>query len=146
MPFETPREDLLPMQGAIMFDCMLFESHALYTVDVPVRWFGPFDRARFCAALHAAAAVHDAFYMRIESIDGRWVQRYTEPVPIPVHVIGNPSGLGAYDSSLSLDPSQPPLLLVLTDNSRFDGADLVFRFHHVIADRRSIEILLEDCA
>jgi nocardicin nonribosomal peptide synthetase NocA len=132
---------LLPMQEAILFDCDLLAEHGVYTVNVPVRWTGPFDIDRARAALQRALGRHDAFRIRIapghsNPEAGPWGQSLVLQ-PAQHQVTRHPT-------SGPIDPtSQLPIRASILSSGGHD-AQIMITFHHVAADQTSILILIED--
>ena len=133
---------LLPMQEAILFDCDLLGGHAVYTVEVPVWLKGSVDPERVNASFRAAVARHDAFRLRIlpngVGDAGLWAQSLWDDAEL-VRTLGQ-----SKSHRLPIDPEAGPPLEIRTMSMDATGAKFLIRFHHVAADRASIDLLLED--
>jgi nocardicin nonribosomal peptide synthetase NocA len=131
------------MQQAIAFDCDLFGSHAVYTVEIPVRCTGSIEPTRLTSALRAAALRHDAFRLRLVPADRGPTEAWAQLLAEAVDPSWPCSQVSPRDGQ-PVDPGGGPPLQIHLDSVTPTEAEFRIRFHHVAADRASIEILMED--
>ncbi|MFB6453969.1 AMP-binding protein [Chitinophaga sp. Hz27] len=142
IPSLMPSCELLPMQEAILFDCALNGSHEIYTIEVPMRWEERnADPERIYQAFKRAVLRHDTFRVSIkESMSESFAWKQTI---LPVaHFSENI--LFAADERAPIDPSVKNEVSLLITERKEDHISFILRFHHVIADRKSIELLVYD--
>ncbi|KIO77841.1 hypothetical protein TH53_06795 [Pedobacter lusitanus] len=130
------------MQEAILFDCELLGSNAAYTIEVPVvlEENNP-DLNRLYQAFKKALLRHDTF---------RVIIRNPNENDKRLHQVFNPllsisSGIDYItDTREPIDPYGKNEITFQIKQENPGVTTFLLRFHHVLADRKSIELLIGD--
>ncbi|CAE6795835.1 non-ribosomal peptide synthetase [Paraburkholderia domus] len=139
----SPNARLLPMQSAMAFDCARAGNNALYVVEVDLAGEGPLDVIELQRALHNVALCHPAIQGVVTPWDGL---TYAPRLPVIDTVPVTDAG--------PQFRAHPPVVDVLRPGPmRFQLAvidpeswHLRVSFHHLLADRQSIEHMLDSLA
>lgn len=123
----------------MLFDCGLL-GHAVYTVETLLRWRGAVDLRRAREAFCAAIDRHDALRLRVlDDADDRgpWAQGlWQESAP--------QWRVSPAIKSEAINPALRPPIEIIVSKSDGDVSEFLIRFHHIAADRTTIELLVED--
>ncbi|MDK2125433.1 condensation domain-containing protein [Parachitinimonas caeni] len=125
---------LLPLQSALAYECLAADQPGLYQVQVELDWQGVLDKARLNAALQAVAIRHPVLRGHITPWDDS-----TLPLSLPRLVwAGQDAPTG------SADVRAPGPLQLICHQIGEGVYRLRFCFHHIAADRLSMEYLLDE--
>lgn len=131
----------LPAQRAMAIDCERHRALPLYLVSVDADVHGPLDPAALEQALRLVALRHPAMQGVVTPWDG--VERIpTLPVLERVPTV---QGQAMFDEDMALaDPLRPGPMRFRLGMIRPDRWQLRFTFHHLLADRLSVEHMLDE--
>lgn len=125
---------LLPLQSAIAYECTASGQDDLYQVYVELDWHGDLDRARLEQALQAVAIRHPA----LRGAATPWDQ---SDMVLPLPVLGRP---GLPEAGTPVSPTAPGPARLELRQLEAGSYRLRIGFHHIIADRLSMEHLVDE--
>ena len=135
------RSPLSPGQRWLWLASRMWPEAGAYNVVTALRLDGPVRTDLLRAALADALKRHDVLRARVVMVDGEPEFRYASTVS-PQWTIGTSV---AEIAAQPISMSEAPMLragLVVDD----DGSCLVLSLHHLVADQRSVDIVLADLA
>lgn len=151
---QRDRSPLAPEQYRLWLLSQLYPDSPAYNVAALVRFAGRLDVAALGTALHATARRHDILRARVdEDSAGRPCLCYETDVRADLAVTDAPGPLDDADvdefarrvTATVIGLQVAPLFRAHLLRSA-DQACLVLVFHHLVADQRTVEIVLEDLA
>lgn len=138
-------------QRGMWFLEQLHPGNPAYVVPTAGRIRGRLDVARLQLALDGVVARHDALRTTFALQDGEAVQVIHPTMAVPLHEVDmtgcreDPTDLAeSHASAQALDLGRGPLLHAAVLHLGPDDAVLVVTIHHLVSDRWSVTVLLEE--
>jgi amino acid adenylation domain-containing protein len=145
------RARLSVFQRGMWFLEQLHPGNPAYVVPTAARIQGRLDPARLQSALDGVIARHDALRTTFATHDGEPVQIVHPAMTVVVHDVDltgstdDPADLAAgYATAQALDLERGPLLHAAVLHLGPDDAILVVTIHHLVSDRWSVSVLLDE--
>lgn len=147
-----PRQAPLSLaQQRLWFIDQMQAGQAVYTITAALRLDGDLNRDRLKTALDAVRARHDSLRTRFEDQAGTPLQIIDSAAPMPLRLVDHrddPSRAEATLSAFAADPfdlAAGPLIRCLLIHTGPAQHILALAAHHIIADYRSLQVMIEDC-
>ncbi|MEP2639437.1 amino acid adenylation domain-containing protein, partial [Roseobacter sp.] len=152
-PPKGPRHAPLSLaQQRLWFIDQMDPGRSVYTICVALRIEGDLDQTRLTTALDQIYARHDSLRTRFADRDGTPVQIIDPAAPLPLDHRDHRDDAAGVDPTLrvfaqqSFDLENGPLVRCLLVQTGPAQHILTLAAHHIIADYRSLQVIIEDCA
>ncbi|MDO5611877.1 MAG: amino acid adenylation domain-containing protein [Paracoccus sp. (in: a-proteobacteria)] len=144
---DTAQAPLSLAQQRLWFIDQMQPGQSVYTITAALRLTGPLDLDRLSAALDRIRARHGALRTRIVDRDGSPLQLIDPATPLAVQQLhGDPDKALAEFAAQPFDLATGPLVRCGLILQGPEDHILAFAAHHIIADYRSLQIMIAELA